>query len=67
MWVDKAQTFALANDIGGERLMRIVLRHAHSCYLATPRTGTTLGYGCGTCPACELQSRGWLRYSGKNS
>jgi hypothetical protein len=22
MWVDKAQTFALANDIGGERLMR---------------------------------------------
>jgi len=65
MWIDKAQTFALANDIGGDRLMRIVLEHTHSCYMGDRTHRHDWGYGCGTCPACELRSQGWLRYSGK--
>lgn len=63
MWIDKAQTFALANDIGGDRLMRIVLEHTHSCYMGDRTHRHEWGYGCGTCPACELRRQGWLRYS----
>jgi 7-cyano-7-deazaguanine synthase len=67
MWIDKAQTFALAHDIGGDKLMQIVLEHTHSCYMGDRTHRHDWGYGCGTCPACELRSQGWLRYSGKNS
>ena len=63
MWIDKAQTFALANDMGGDRLMRIVLEHTHSCYMGDRTHRHDWGYGCGTCPACELRSQGWLRYA----
>jgi 7-cyano-7-deazaguanine synthase len=67
MWIDKAQTFALVRDIGGDRLMQIVLEHTHSCYMGDRTHRHDWGYGCGTCPACELRSNGWVRYSGKNS
>ena len=67
MWIDKAQTFALANDIGGAKLMAIVLEHTHSCYMGDRTHRHEWGYGCGACPACELRSQGWLRYTGKNS
>jgi 7-cyano-7-deazaguanine synthase len=67
MWIDKGQTFALAHDIGGDKLMRIVLEHTHSCYMGDRTHLHDWGYGCGTCPACELRSQGWLRYSGKNN
>jgi len=63
MWIDKAQTFALARDIGGEKLMAIVLEHTHSCYMGDRTHRHDWGYGCGTCPACKLRSQGWLRYS----
>jgi 7-cyano-7-deazaguanine synthase len=66
MWIDKAQTFALADEIGGETLIRIVLEQTHSCYMGDRTHRHEWGYGCGTCPACELRSQGWLRYSGKN-
>jgi 7-cyano-7-deazaguanine synthase len=67
MWIDKAQTFALVHDIGGDRLMQIVLEHTHSCYMGDRTRRHDWGYGCGTCPACELRSKGWFGYSGKNS
>jgi 7-cyano-7-deazaguanine synthase len=63
MWIDKAQTFALAKDIGGDKLIRIVLEHTHSCYMGDRVHRHEWGYGCGTCPACELRRQGWLRYS----
>ena len=62
MWIDKAQTFALADEIGGDKLMRIVLEHTHSCYMGDRTHRHDWGFGCGTCPACELRSQGWLRY-----
>jgi len=67
MWIDKAQTFALADEVGGEKLMAIVLEHTHSCYMGDRTHRHDWGFGCGTCPACELRSQGWLRYSGKNT
>jgi 7-cyano-7-deazaguanine synthase len=62
MWIDKAQTFALADEIGGDRLMHIVLEHTHSCYMGDRTHRHDWGFGCGTCPACELRSQGWLGY-----
>jgi 7-cyano-7-deazaguanine synthase len=67
MWIDKAQTFALARDIGGETLMAIVLEHTHSCYMGDRTHRHDWGYGCDSCPACDLRRQGWLRYSGKNA
>jgi len=67
MWIDKAQTFALVHEIGGDKLMRIVLEHTHSCYMGDRTHRHDWGYGCGTCPACELRRQGWLRYSGNNA
>jgi len=61
MWIDKAQTFALAEDLGGEALLEIVREHTHTCYLGS-RERHDWGPGCGECPACKLRSAGWTRY-----
>jgi len=61
MWIDKAQTFALAEDLGGEALLEIVREHTHTCYLGS-RERHDWGAGCGECPACKLRSAGWTRY-----
>jgi 7-cyano-7-deazaguanine synthase len=63
MWLDKAQTWALADRLGGAPLTELVREHSHSCYLGDRRRRYAWGYGCGTCPACELRRRGheaWL-------
>ena len=61
MWIDKAQTFALAEDLGGEALLEIVREHTHTCYLGN-RDRHDWGPGCGECPACTLRKEGWTRY-----
>jgi 7-cyano-7-deazaguanine synthase len=61
MWIDKAQTFALAEDLGGEALLEIVREHTHTCYLGI-RERHGWGPGCGECPACGLRKDGWTRY-----
>ncbi|MEJ2124983.1 MAG: 7-cyano-7-deazaguanine synthase QueC [Alphaproteobacteria bacterium] len=59
MWLTKAETWALAENLGGERLVEIIREHTHTCYLGTRDVRHDWGYGCGTCPACELRRRGW--------
>lgn len=59
MWIDKAQTWQLANDLGGERLVDLVIEHTHTCYLGDREHRHPWGYGCGTCPACDLRSAGY--------
>ena len=61
MWIDKVQTFALAEDLGGEALLEIVREHTHTCYLGS-RERHNWGPGCGECPACKLRRDGWTRY-----
>lgn len=64
MWIDKAQTWALADRLGGEALLEIILEDTHSCYLGDRTRRHAWGYGCGSCPACELRARGhaaWLQ------
>lgn len=59
MWIDKAATWALAQELGGDRLVQIVVNETHTCYLGDRSQRHLWGYGCGTCPACELRRKGW--------
>ena len=59
MWRDKAATWALAKRLGGAALVEAVLEDTHSCYLGDRSRRHPWGYGCGTCPACDLRRRGW--------
>lgn len=59
MWVDKAATWQMAQDIGGEAFVDLIAEHTHTCYLADRHTRHPWGYGCGACPACELRAKGW--------
>ncbi len=62
MWLDKAQTWALAEELGGKPLVDLVLEDTHTCYLGERGVRHEWGYGCGTCPACTLRAQGWAKY-----
>ena len=62
MWRDKAATWALAQELGGEALVELVRRESHTCYLGQRAQLHAWGYGCGTCPACELRAKGWAQW-----
>jgi len=62
MWIDKAGTWALAEALGGEGLVQLILEHSHTCYVGDRSRRHAWGYGCGACPACELRRSGWERY-----
>lgn len=77
MWIDKAATWQLAYELGnaaaltptglagesgGQTLVNLIVEHTHTCYLGDRQHRHDWGYGCGTCPACELRERGWLRW-----
>lgn len=55
----KAQTWALAQALGGEALIETILEHSHTCYVGDRRQRWPWGYGCGACPACLLRAQGW--------
>jgi 7-cyano-7-deazaguanine synthase len=62
MWIDKADTFALAEEIGGKALLDIVIEDSHSCYLGDRVHRHDWGYGCGECPACQLRAQGFAKF-----
>ena len=62
MWIDKAATFALAEEIGGEKLLQLIIEDTHSCYLGERSLRHDWGYGCGECPACQLRAAGFARW-----
>ena len=59
MYVDKAGTWAMAEQLGGAALVDIILEATHTCYLGDREHRHPWGYGCGNCPACELRAKGW--------
>ncbi|HVZ09938.1 7-cyano-7-deazaguanine synthase QueC [Rhodopila sp.] len=63
MWRDKAATWRLAETLGGSALVDLILEQTHSCYLGDRSRRHPWGYGCGTCPACELRRNGWESYA----
>jgi 7-cyano-7-deazaguanine synthase len=62
MRIDKAQTFAMAQKIGGDAFIRLVVNETHSCYLGDRSHRHDWGYGCGKCPACQLRAQGWEKW-----
>ena len=63
MWIDKADTWALAEQLGGKALVDLIVEHSHTCYLGDREHRHAWGWGCGSCPACELRARGYERYA----
>ncbi len=63
MWIDKADTWRLADSLGGRKLVDLIVEHTHTCYLGDREHRHAWGYGCGECPACELRARGYAGFS----
>ena len=59
MWLDKAQTWRMAKDLGGAALVELIRTETHTCYLGDHTTRNAWGYGCGQCPACDLRRNGY--------
>ena len=64
MWLDKAATWQLAQQLGGDALVECVRTETHTCYLGERGALHDWGYGCGRCPACELRARGYHAFRG---
>jgi 7-cyano-7-deazaguanine synthase len=62
MWIDKAATFAMAQTIGGEALIDILLDDTHTCYLGDREHRHPWGFGCSECPACRLRADGFAKW-----
>jgi 7-cyano-7-deazaguanine synthase len=67
MWIDKAQTWGLAEALGGEALVDLIQRETHTCYLGERGDLHDWGHGCGHCPACQLRADGFARYAAGRS
>jgi 7-cyano-7-deazaguanine synthase len=64
MWIDKAQTFGLAHQIGGDAFVNLLIEDTHTCYRGDRAQRHPWGYGCGECPACKLRAEGYVRWKG---
>lgn len=62
MWLNKAQTWRLAEELGNQDFVSLIQEESHTCYLGTRQLKHEWGYGCGTCPACELRKTGYEQY-----
>jgi 7-cyano-7-deazaguanine synthase len=67
MYIDKAGTWALAEKIGGQTLVDLIIEDSHTCYLGDRTQRHAWGYGCGTCPACDLRAKGWETWRAQGS
>jgi 7-cyano-7-deazaguanine synthase len=64
MWLDKAATWRLAQELGGDVLVQLIRTDTHTCYLGQRGVLHDWGYGCGSCPACRLRARGYSQFCG---
>jgi len=62
MWIDKAATWRMAAELGGDALLALIVEETHTCYLGERSRRHAWGRGCGHCPACELRARGHERF-----
>ena len=67
MYVNKAGTWQMAQELGGRSFVGMIVEHTHSCYLGDRTRRHDWGYGCGTCPACELRAMGWDKWKVQSS
>ena len=62
MTIDKAETWRLAERLGGTALISLILEDTVTCYQGDRVHRQDWGYGCGSCPACHLRAAGYRRY-----
>lgn len=62
MWLDKADSWVLAEELGGSDFVDVVVENTHTCYLGDRSHRWEWGYGCSKCPACELRARGYEQW-----
>ena len=62
MYLDKAETFKMAKDIGH---LKEVIELSHTCYNGVREELHEWGYGCGDCPACDLREKGYKEFQNK--
>jgi 7-cyano-7-deazaguanine synthase len=62
MHLTKAETWALAEALGGQDLVALTVEETHTCYEGDRTMRHDWGYGCGRCPACELRAKGWAEW-----
>lgn len=67
MFVDKAGTWAMASQLGGDELVKMIVEDTHTCYVGDRTNRHDWGYGCGICPACELRAKGWAEWHGQRT
>jgi len=63
MWLDKAATWKLADDLGGDELVKVIKDSTHTCYLGERNRVFDWGRGCGECPACQLRANGFAQWN----
>jgi 7-cyano-7-deazaguanine synthase len=64
MALTKAETWALADRIGGPALVDLIVEASHTCYRGDRSHRHPWGYGCDHCPACELRAAGHAEWAG---
>ena len=62
MWLTKADTWALAEQLGGEAFVELIIEETHTCYRGMRGLRHPWGYGCGACPACDLRAKGFAEW-----
>ena len=67
MWIDKENTWKMAFELGGDKLVDGIKKHTHTCYVGNRSQYNEWGYGCGECPACQLRSNGYNLWKEKQT
>ncbi|MBK4736535.1 7-cyano-7-deazaguanine synthase QueC [Noviherbaspirillum pedocola] len=67
MWIDKAATWEMARELGGDALVEMIRVDTHTCYLGERGALHDWGHGCGQCPACDLRARGWRAFQARRA
>jgi 7-cyano-7-deazaguanine synthase len=62
MWIDKAETWGLGKELGGQALIDLVLEETVTCYEGDRSQRHDWGYGCGVCPSCKLRADGYAKF-----
>jgi 7-cyano-7-deazaguanine synthase len=64
MFIDKAETWAMAEQLGGKVLVDLIVEETVTCYEGDRTHRHDWGFGCGVCPACDLRAKGYAKYRG---
>lgn len=65
MTLTKADTWAMADRIGGSALVDLIVETSHTCYRGDRAHLHAWGYGCADCPACDLRAAGHAEWTAR--